>query len=270
MSQLIHPSAVIDPKAVLDPTVEVGPFSVIEAGVTIGAGTKLGPYVHIQGVTEIGRNNMIGTGCTIGHAPQHGGYKGAPTRLVIGDNNVFREYVSVHRAYVETDATVVGNNCYIMATAHIAHDCKVGNHVTMANTAALAGHAIVGDRTFISGFAGVHQFCKVGRLVMVGGVCKVSQDVPPFVMVDGAPGRIRGLNKVGLQRSGVSEASIEELENLLKALYREGGDTRKAAAEMDGSGLGAEARELLEFFTNESKRGILPFFGTAQRDRLAV
>lgn len=269
MSQLIHPTAIIDPSAELDPTVEVGPYAVIEAGVTIGAGTKIGPHVHIQGITKIGRDNFIGTGAVIGLPPQHAAYKGAPTRVEIGDNNTFREYVSIHRAYVDGAATVIGNRCYIMGYVHIGHDSKVGDGAIMANTAVLAGHAVLGAGSFVSGFSGLHQFCRAGRLAMIGGLAKVTQDVPPFVMIDGIPGRIRGLNKVGMKRAGVSEESIAELELIAKRLHDGGPETGATAAGIDLAPLGPEAREFVEFYLSENKRGVLPFFGVAQRDRFA-
>jgi UDP-N-acetylglucosamine acyltransferase len=264
----IHPTAIIDPNAELDPSVEVGPFAFIEAGVKIGPNTTIGPYVHIQGLTEIGPDNKIGTGCTLGHAPQHTGYTGAPTRLKIGSGNVLREYVSIHRAFKEGDATVVGNNCFLMGFSHVGHDCEVQDGVILANSALLAGHVSVGSRAFISGNAGVHQFCRIGRLVMVGGGSAVNQDIPPYMIAEGRPALVRSLNTIGISRAGFGPELRTELKRLYRALYRAGKTVRAAIAEIDVAALKPELRELVEFHTSASKRGITPF-APYRRDRSA-
>lgn len=255
---MIHPSAVIDPKAEIADGVEIGPFSVIEAGVRIGAGTKIGPHVHIQGLTEIGRDNFIGTGAVLGLPAQHTAYKGAPTRLVIGDRNTIREYASVHRAYQEGEATVIGNDCFLMGFSHVAHDCRIDDGAVIANGALVAGHVTIGSRAFVSGNVVIHQFCRIGRLAMLSGLSGFGADIPPFTLVQGIPGRIRGLNVVGLRRAGIGPESRKELKRLLHLLYRGDKTPREAIAGLNIEELGPEAREYVEFYT-ASKRGISTF-----------
>lgn len=255
---MIHRTAVIDPRAEIESGVDIGPFVVIEAGVRIGRNTTIGPHAHIQGPTEIGAENKIGTGCCLGLPPQHIGYKGEPSRLIIGSGNTFREYVTVHRAFKEEDATVVGDDCFIMANAHIAHDCRIGNRVIMANAALLAGHVVIGDRAFISGDVGVVQFCRIGRLAMVGGSSKVCQDVPPFMIAEGNPASLRALNSVGMQRAEISVEARKELKQVFRHLYRSGKNVRQAIAELELDKFGQECRELVEFYSN-SKKGMLAY-----------
>jgi UDP-N-acetylglucosamine acyltransferase len=252
----IHPTAVIDSKAELDPSVEVGPYSVIESGVEIGAGTTIGPHVHIQGLTVIGRENQIGSYSTPGHAAQHLAYRGEPRRLKIGDRNRIREFVSIHRGFEEGEGTVIGNDCMFMGSAHVGHDVHIGNRVILVNNAAIAGHGVVGESAFISGYTGVHQFCRMGRLAFLGGILKITQDVPPFLMVDGSPARIRALNAVGLRRAGISAESQKELRRLFKHLYLTHQPIRLAIASLEPETLGPEARELVEFYSG-GKRGVI-------------
>ncbi len=254
----IHPTAIIDLKAEIAPTARIGPFAVIESGVTIGEGCTIGPYVHIQGQTLLGANNQIGTGVTLGHAPQHTGYKGAPTRLVIGDNNVIREYASIHRAFHEGEATTIGNDCFIMGFSHVGHDCHVGNGVIIADTAMLAGHVSVGDRAFISGHTAIHQFCRIGRLAMLSAFSGIGQDIPPFMTVRGIPACIRGLNSVGLVRAGFSSQVRVELKRVFHSLYRSEKTVKSAIDDLDLNVLGPQARELVEFYST-SKRGVAAF-----------
>lgn len=253
----VHPSAIVDPRAELDPTVEVGPGCVIEGKVRIGARTVLAPHAMIQGEAEIGEDNRIGSFATIGFPPQHLEYKGAPTRTVIGNGNRIREYVSIHRAYKEGDSTTIGDNCFLMAYTHIAHDCRIGNQVIMAGST-LAGHVTVGDRAFISGVCGVHQFCRVGRLAMVGGLTRATQDVPPFMIAEGSPGYLRTLNTVGIVRAGFAPEIRAELKRVFKALFRQGRTVKDAIAELDRSTLCAESLELIDFYS-ETKRGVLAY-----------
>ncbi|MBI3736493.1 acyl-ACP--UDP-N-acetylglucosamine O-acyltransferase, partial [Candidatus Sumerlaeota bacterium] len=247
-SSSVHPTAIIDPKAEIDPTAEIGPFAVIEAGVKIGAGTTVGPYTHIQGLTTIGEKNQICTGCTIGHPPQHTAYKGAPTHVTIGHGNIFREYVSINRAYEEGHHTTIGDGCFFMGFSHVGHDCAIGNQVIVANGALLAGHVSVGNRAFISGNVVIHQFCRIGRLVMVGGGSGVGQDVPPFMIAEGRPAFIRSLNTVGLSRAGFDGPARLELKRVYKALYRSGKTVRAAIDEIDPASLTPPCRELIEFY----------------------
>ena len=198
---MIHPTAIIHPQAKLDPTVRVGPYAVIDAAVELGEDCVVGPQVHLTGWTKIGAGNKFHAGCVIGDAPQDLKYKDEPTRLVIGDHNVFREHVTVNRATTPDAATVVGSDNFIMASAHIGHNCAVGSQVIIANGALLGGHVTVQDRAFISGTCLVHQFTRVGTLAIMQGGAGVSKDVPPFTVARGVNG-ICGLNVVGLRRAG--------------------------------------------------------------------
>ncbi len=261
----IHPTAVIDPAAEIDSEATIGPFVVIEAGVKIGAGTSIGPHVHIQGLTTIGKSNTIWTGCALGHPPQHTAYKGAPTHLTIGDNNVIREYVSIHRAYEEGHHTLIGSGCFLMGFSHVGHDCALGDNVIVANGALLAGHVTVGNRAFISGNVVIHQFCRIGRLVMISGGSGIGQDIPPFMIAEGRPAGLRSLNTVGLSRAGFDGAMRMELKRVYKAIYRSGKSVKAALAELDTSSLPDYCREFVEFHTS-SKRGVAKF-APYRRDR---
>ena len=254
---LIHPTAIVDPKAEIDSGAEIGPYVIIEAGAKIASGTTLGPYVHIQGLTEIGPDNRIGTGCTIGHPPQHLGYDGDPTGVVIGRGNLIREYANINRALKEGDRTVIGNDCFLMGFSHIAHDCEIGDGVIIANGALVAGHVTVGSRAFISGNVVIHQFCRVGRLAMVGGGSRIPQDVPPFMIVEGNPACVRAVNAIGLQRAGFGPDRRRELKQIFRVLFRSDKKARAAIADVDMEPLSAEGRELVEF-CSVSKRGITP------------
>lgn len=252
----IHPTAIVSPKAELGAGVEIGPHAIIEDGVTIGDRCKIGPMVHIQGATEMGPDNVIHTSATIGFPPQYIGFKGEPTRCVIGARNVFREYVSIHRALDMEHVTRIGDDCFLMGSAHVAHDCQVGNGVILANGALLAGHVSVGDKSFISGNAAVHQFCRIGRLVMIGGLGRVTQDAPPFTLITGYHARVHGLNTVGIRRAGFGVPVRAELKRLLHEIYRTDVTRTEALAAIDVEALTAEGRELVEFF-KASKRGVI-------------
>lgn len=252
----IHPTAIIDPKAEIDPSVEIGPYSIIEADVRIGPGNRIGPHVHIQGQTFIGEDNFIGSHAMIGHAPQHMAYRGEPRRLKIGNRNQFREFVSIHRAFEEGVSTVIGDDCMFMGFAHVGHDCQIGNGVILVNNTSIGGHSSIGDRAFVSGAAGIHQFVRIGRLAFVGGIIKITQDVPPFIMVDGSPARIRALNSVGLRRAGISTDSQKDLRRIFKHLYHTQQPIRQALASLDLESLSPEAREMVNFYES-GKRGIM-------------
>jgi len=258
MAQLIHPTAIIDPKAHLGEDVEIGPNAIIEAGVTLGDRTKIGPMVHIQGTTQLGPDNVVYTGATLGFPPQFLGFSGAPTRLVIGARNVIREYANIHRGLNDESATTVGDDNFIMAFSHIAHDCHVGNHVIIANCALLAGHVSVGDRAFISGNTVVHQFVRIGRLAMVGGLAGIGMDLPPFMIAEGTRAQIRGINVVGLRRAGIAAHVRMELKRLLLEIYCSNKTVSQAVAAIASTDHSAEGREFLEFYKN-SKRGVMGF-----------
>ncbi|MGB9711160.1 MAG: acyl-ACP--UDP-N-acetylglucosamine O-acyltransferase [Thermodesulfovibrio sp.] len=221
MSQ-IHKTAIVSSKAEIDEDVVIGPYCIIGDNVRIGKGTRLINHVQIEGITEIGENCTIFPFTSIGFPPQDIKYKGQPTGVKIGSNNTIREYVTIHRASVSGDGwTVIGDNNFIMAYVHIAHDCKIGNSVIMANLATLAGHVQVEDFAFIGGLVAVHQFTRIGAHAMIGGFSGVGQDVPPFTMASGPRAKLYGLNSVGLKRRGFSDETINILKKAYKILFRD-------------------------------------------------
>jgi UDP-N-acetylglucosamine acyltransferase len=227
----IHPTAIVDPGAQLDGSVTVGPYTLIGPHVKIGAGTTVAGHVVIEGHTTIGRDNRIFQFGSIGAANQDKKYQGEPTELVIGDRNTLREFVTLHVGTVQDKAvTRIGNDNWIMAYTHIAHDCVVGSHTTLANNATLAGHVELGDWVTIGGLTGIHQFVKVGAHAMVGFASAVSQDVPPFMLVDGNPLAVRGVNVVGLKRREFSAERIATVRQMHRLLYREGRTLEAARA----------------------------------------
>jgi UDP-N-acetylglucosamine acyltransferase len=230
----IHPTAIVDPKAQLDASVTVGPYTVIGPDVKVGAGTTIAAHVVLEGHTTIGRDNRIYQFGSIGAANQDKKYHGEPTELVIGDRNTIREFVTLHVGTVQDKAvTRIGDDNWIMAYTHVAHDCIVGNHTTLANNTTLAGHVELGDWVTIGGLTGIHQFVKVGAHAMVGFASAVSQDIPPFMLVDGNPLAVRGINAVGLRRREFSNERVAAVKQMHKLLYREGRtlDAARAAIE---------------------------------------
>jgi UDP-N-acetylglucosamine acyltransferase len=258
---MIHPKAIIHPKAKLDTIVQVGPFAVIDAGVELGAGCVVGPHVYLTGETKIGAGNRFHAGCVIGDAPQDLKYKGEPTRLRIGDNNVFREHVTVHRSNKTTEDTVVGSDNFFMASSHVAHNCAVGDHVILANGALLGGHAVVQDRAFISGNGLVHQFTRVGTLALMQGGAAISKDLPPFCVAL-HQNEICGLNVIGLRRAGFTAEQRLELKRLYHLLFRSGENVRAALAEARKNFNSAPAKILLDFIAG-AKRGVCADTGRA-------
>jgi len=251
----IHPTAIVDPAAELDHSVEVGPYAIIDGPVKIGAGTRIWPHAHVQGHTVIGRDNEIHTGAVVGAAPQHLAYKGAPSGLRIGDRNVFREYVTIHRAYHEGHETVVGDENYLMAAAHIGHDCRVGNNCILANSCMLGGHVLLENNTNLSGNVAAHQFVRVGRLAMVGGGVKIIKDVPPFMLVE-RWSEVYGLNTVGIRRAGYDLPTRNQIKAAYRVLYRSGLNVPQAVAELEKQFPDvAPVQELITFIRN-SVRGI--------------
>lgn len=251
---MIHPTAVIHPKAKLDPTAAVGPYVVIDEGVEIGPHCQLGPYVYVTGLTTIGADNRFFAGCVIGEAPQDLKYRDEPTRLRIGDGNVFREHVTVHRSTIVEKETVIGSNNFLMQHSHVAHNVVIGDSMILAGGALLAGHVTVADRAFISGNCLVHQFVRVGTLALMQGGSAISKDLPPYTVARGHNG-ICGLNTVGLRRAGMSPADRLELRQLYHALFRSGENLRAALAATQAEFTGAPARAMLDFIA-ASKRGV--------------
>ena len=219
----IHPTALVEPGAQLDSSVSVGAYSIVRADVCIGAGTRIGPHCVLEGRTTIGRDNHIFQFCSIGAVPQDKKYAGEPTELQIGDRNTIREFCTFNLGTAQDSAvTRVGDDNWVMAYVHIAHDVQVGNHVTLANNATLAGHVHVGDGVTVGGLSGVHQFVKIGAHAFVGFSSAVTQDVPPYMMVDGNPLAVRGFNIEGLRRRGFDSERLAAVKQMHRLLYRSG------------------------------------------------
>lgn len=257
----IHPTAIIHGKAVLDPTVEVGPYAVIDADVVIGPNCQLGPHVYLTGHLVVGAGNRFHAGCVIGDAPQDLKYAGAPSGTRIGDRNIFREHVTVHRATAAGEETVIGSRNLLMAGCHVGHNSRLGNSIILANGSLLGGHAEIEDHAIISGNCLVHQFVRVGQLAMMQGGSAVSKDLPPFTMARG-DNHICGLNTIGLRRAGVSDAERLELRRLYRVIFRSRLKFRDAlhqARESCSSALGL----LLIDFVAQSKRGVCSDVGRA-------
>jgi UDP-N-acetylglucosamine acyltransferase len=257
----IHPTAVIDSAAELDSSVTVGPYAVIEAGVRIDADTRIEAHAVVCGPTTIGKRNLIGSFATVGGAPQDLSYKGEPTELIIGSDNQIREYASIHRGTPHGHArTVIGNHNLLMAYTHVAHDCKLGDYVILANVATLAGHVEVGDRASIGGLVAIHQFCRIGTYSYIGGVSGISLDVPPYVILAGTRNRTRisGINKVGLKRNGFDRETINNLEAAFRIIFRTPDLLMKDALEQARAEFPhcSEVACLIKFF-EDSKRGVV-------------
>jgi UDP-N-acetylglucosamine acyltransferase len=250
----IHPTAVVHGKAELDSTVEVGPHAVIDAHVTIGANCRIGPHVYLTGHLVIGEGNQFHAGCVMGDAPQDLKYTGEPTRLRIGDRNVFREHVTVHRSNSARHETVIGSGNFLMAGSHVGHNAKLGNGVIMANGSLLAGHVEVHDNAVLSGNCLVHQFVRVGRLALMQGGSAISKDLPPFTIARGQ-NHICGLNVIGLRRAGASAAERLELRRLYRLMFRSGLKLRDALHQARQTNAGPLSMVLLEFI-EQSQRSV--------------
>ena len=257
----VHTTAVVDPGAELHASVSVGPYAVIGPRVRVGAGTTIGAHCVIEGRTTIGRDNRIFQFASLGAVPQDKKYAGEPTELVIGDRNTIREFCTFNLGTAQGGGvTRIGDDNWIMAYVHIAHDCQVGSQVILANNATLAGHVEVGDWAIIGGLTGLHQFVKVGPHVMAGFASHISQDVPPFMMVDGNPLAVRGFNVEGLRRRGFSAARIAAIKQMHRLLYRDGNTLEQARAAIgslasDSPEAAADA-QLMNRFLAAATRGI--------------
>lgn len=253
----IHPTAVVDPSAKLADNVEIGPHCVVEHDVEIGAGTRLMANSFVGCHTTMGENNLVYPFASIGSDPEDYGFDGSVSYTKIGSNNRFREGVTVNRATHEGAETVIGDSCFLMANAHVAHNCKVGNNVIMVVGATIGGYVEVGDNALLSGLIAVHQFCRVGRMAVLSGVSAISVDLPPFMIGDGRNGGIRGFNIVGLRRNGFSHEAIHAIKKVYDIFFRQGLNTTNAIertlAEVP------QLPEVVEFldFVRSSKRGIL-------------
>ena len=253
---MVHSTAVIHPKARIGDGCEIGPYCVIGEHVALGSGCRLHSHVVIDGHTRIGNGNEIFPFASIGLKTQDLKWAGGVTRTEIGDNNTFRECVTIHSATGDGEATVIGSNNHILAYCHVAHNAVLGNDIIMSNVATLAGHVVVEDSAVVGGLAAVHQFCRIGKLSMIGGCSKVVQDVPPFMIADGNPAETRTINKVGMERKGVSEDVQTALRQAYKILFREGLSISNALTRIENDLTPfPEVKHLVEFVRG-SGRGI--------------
>lgn len=257
MTTEIHNTAIVDKKAGIDEDVFIGPYCIIGGGVRIKKGARLISHVVIEGKTEIGEESTIYPFASIGLPPQDLKYKNEETGIRIGTKNIIREYTTIHRASIGGDGiTVIGDSNFLMAYVHIAHDCKIGNHVIMANAAALAGHVVVEDYAYIGGIVGVHQFTRIGAYSMVGAFSAIGQDIPPYTMASGTRAKLFGLNTIGLKRQGFSDETIAELKKAYKILFREKRTLRDAIKKVQADlPYTEEIKHLIEFI-EKNKRGI--------------
>lgn len=253
---MIHPTAIIHPKAQIGAGCDIGPYCVIGEHVMLGDGCKLHSHVVVDGHTRLGRENEIFPFTAIGMKTQDLKFKGGRPRLEIGDHNVFREGVTIHCATNDGEATVIGSHNLFIIHAHVAHDCILGNHIIMSGFSGLAGHCVVEDYAVFAGYVAVHQFCRIGKLSMMGGCSKIVQDVPPFMIVDGNPGETRTINKVGLERAGVGEAAQNALKRAYKILFREGLTMTNALAKVESELPALPEIQHLVQFIRASERGI--------------
>ena len=255
---MIHPTAIIDPKAEIAESVEVGPYTVIEADVKIDAGCVIGPHVTMSGPTQIGKHNRFFQYGSIGAPPQDKKYAREPTRLIIGDGNTFRENVTLNRGTAQDlGETRIGDDNWVMAGVHIAHDCVVGNHTIFANASALAGHVKVDDWAILGGYTLVHQFCNIGEHAFCGMGSVINQDVPNFITVSGNLAGPRGLNLEGLKRRGFDRSQINLVKKAYRALYRTGYRLEEALIEIDALNDETETLSALLSFLHASRRGIV-------------
>jgi UDP-N-acetylglucosamine acyltransferase len=253
---MVHSTAVIHPKAQIGSGCEIGPYCIIGEHVTLGDGCKLHSHVVIDGHTKLGKQNEIFPFAAIGMKTQDLKWKGGVTRVEIGDNNVFREGVTIHCATNDGDATVIGSDNLLIIYAHVAHDCRLGNGIIMSGYAGLAGHVVVEDFAVFAGYAAVHQFCRVGKISMIGGHSKIVQDVAPYMIVDGNPAETRTVNKIGMERNGVSEEALTALRQAYKILFREGLTMSNALAKIEAELPKLSEVQHLVNFIRASERGI--------------
>jgi UDP-N-acetylglucosamine acyltransferase len=268
IAESIHPTAVISPEAELAADVQVGPFAIIEGPVTIGPGCVIEGHACLSGPLTMGRDNFVGHGAVLGKSPQHKGYRGERTSLAIGDGNVFREYVTVHRGTVDGGGqTRVGHRNYFMVNSHLGHDARVGNGCTLVNGALVAGHVHLADGCLLSGNSAIQQRARVGRLAMLAGLASSTKDIPPFVLQAGY-NCVSGLNVVGLRRNGLSSETITALHTAFRILYKEGRPLGAALNRIEDD-LGA-IPEVAEFvaFIRESTLGINPARDSSRQRRM--
>ena len=250
----IHPTAVVDSKAEIESEVEIGPYVVIDGPVKIKRGTRVMAHACLTGSTEIGADNQIHPGAVLGDAPQDKGYKGEETYLKIGDQNIFREYVQVHRGTAAGSSTTIGSHNFLMATSHVGHNCQLGDQIVLANGALLGGYVEVGNGVFISGNCVVHQFVRIGDYALMRGLSGTSRDVPPYAIIDWQH-TVRGVNVVGLKRAGFDEKRIRQIKEAFRVLFRKGRNLSLAIKEIKEGRANQDVLALLEFIKS-SKRGV--------------
>lgn len=258
---MIHSTAIIHPLAQIDPSVEIAPYAVIGEGVKIGANTTIGTHVILDGLTEIGENNRIFPGAAIGLQPQDLKYKGAKSKVVIGNNNTIREYVTINRATEEDEITKIGDNNLLMAYVHVAHNCQLENNIVIANNVALAGHVEIESKAVIGGMLGVHQFVHIGTMAMLGGMSRIERDVPPYMLVEGNPSRVRSLNLIGLKRAGLTLEEMKSLKDAFRLLYHSDLTFTEALLSLKNQEPNSYIRHLWEFMEgsiSQGRRGIIP------------
>jgi UDP-N-acetylglucosamine acyltransferase len=257
MGKEIHPTAIVSPGAEIEEDVFIGPHSLIGEGARIKKGTRLVSNVILEGETEIGEECVIYPFTCIGLPPQDLKYKGEKTGVKIGSHNIIREYITIHRASIGGDGfTTIGDNNFLMAYVHIAHDCRIGNFVTMANVATLGGHVLIEDYAFIGGLVAIHQFTRIGTYAMAGGFSGVNQDIPPYMITSGTPAKLFGLNAIGLKRRGFPDSTINDLKKAYKILFRDKRTLKDAIKKIqEDLPYTDEIKHLIEFI-QQNKRGI--------------
>lgn len=264
-SARIHPSAIIDPQADIGENVQMGPYVIVEGPVRIGPDCTIRSHSCLLGSLTLGKGNDVGIGVVLGERPQHLGYKNEETRTEIGDGNIFREHVTVHRGTTSTGVTKIGNENLFMAHSHVAHDCRVGNHTILVNGALMAGHCVLEDRAILSGNAAIHQFTRMGRVSMLSGLCSITKDILPFVLAFDRDVAV-GINKVGMRRAGYTVADIRVAQQAFQILYRSGLMQKLAVQKLEQE-LGSHpvAAEMLTFIRS-SKRGFISQCSSADDD----
>ncbi len=260
VKNVIHPTAIIDPSVKIGEGTSVGPYVVIERNVTIGANNRIEARAHISTGTTLGDENHIHMGAIVGHTPQDVTFKDAPTFTKIGDRNIIREYVTIHRGTKEGTSTTIGNDNFLMTYVHIAHNCKIGNQVIFVTTASLSGHCEVGDGAFLSGFVGLHQFSKIGTLAIISALSAINKDIPPFIIAGGRPATVQGVNAVGLKRAGINPKIRSEIKEAYKLLYKSGLNTTQALEKIKENLKSKEVKTLTDFIES-SDRGIAAGLG---------
>ena len=260
MRTLIHPTAVINDRAQIHPTVRIEPYAVIGSQVSIGANTVVGSHAIIDGFTTIGKDNQIFPGAAIGLEPQDLKYQGANSRVIIGDRNRIREYVTINRATAEGEATMIGDDNLLMAYSHVGHNCIIDNEVVIANSVAIAGHVHIESMAVISGVLGIHQFVHIGSMAMVGGMSRINRDVPPYMTIEGNPAKVRSLNLTGLKRRGFSKEEIKQLKQAFRLLYQQNLPLKEAMIQIgqiaDGKHI-QHLRKFIQLSMSDKRRGLI-------------